>query len=90
MKELRSSIHELEMFKRSNVWKDLEEWAHDVLEDVRGKMETLEDTTTLYRLQGEAITLRRIMAWPDVMIEFLEKEIERRSKQNEEEEEDES
>ena len=66
-----SNKHNFEEFKDSLVWHDMQEWIKDMIENIRGELETVDDIKTMHRMQGEIITLRRMLALPDAMIEWF-------------------
>lgn len=67
--EVLSSLSDLENFKKSTIWKDMEDTITLAIEEAYKDIEDEENVLKIYRLQGEIKRLRSFYNLLDVIIE---------------------
>ena len=77
-----STKREVEDFKRSNAWRDLSEILAARIEAVRDGLETETDDNLIKFHQGRVQELRVMLDLPDIIIESIEDDNARNSKEN--------
>ncbi len=73
------SLQDWKDFKSSRIWKDIQEEFNIWLDDIHTALEDNDGETldkTLHRLGGNAETLRRVLDFPEIIIDSIEVQLE--------------
>jgi hypothetical protein len=70
--DYRSSLHEIDFFLGSHVWDDMRDDFEYWLEGVRDDLENCNSIEEIYRCQGRAEAVRRMLKWPENLRDILE------------------
>ena len=71
MREYYSSASAFEKFLRSNIWRDMQYELNIWLKDIHEKMEDPESDKYVYKLAGNAETIRNVLAMPETVMQNI-------------------
>lgn len=75
-----SSLGEIEEFKRSKIWNDMQNAINQFRDDALNELRTEKDVIQIYRVQGEILAYELFLTIPDAML--VNKEIDTHNSQD--------